>query len=112
MIYDANAKEGVSDDEDSFSEGTSYTAECGCPEQLVSQKDSKTTFRSLDYDEEYFPMISRTHAQAFYGVRLSPKGIRPTALQMSGIASTRITGVDSLEQEFQDAFDRAHLRNI
>lgn len=59
------------------SEGTLYSTECGCPEQLVSQQQLKTTFRFLEYEESYFPMISGTHRQAFYGVRLPPKGIRP-----------------------------------
>jgi hypothetical protein len=51
------------------------TADCGCPEQIVSQKDSRTIFRDLYLSEEYFPMIARINARAFFG--LPPQGLRP-----------------------------------
>jgi hypothetical protein len=65
---------------------TSHTAQnrqatvdkCDCPEQVVSQKTFKATFTALNHKEEYFPMISRSEPQAFFG--LAPAPVRPTAL--------------------------------
>jgi hypothetical protein len=56
-------------------------AECGCPEQIISPKDSKTTVHNLDPLEEYFPMMSRINAQAFFG--LPPTGLRPKSPEKS-----------------------------
>ena len=50
-------------------------AECGCPRRIVSRKDSSVTFHHLDHKEEYFPMVARTDARAFFG--LPPKALRP-----------------------------------
>jgi hypothetical protein len=50
---------------------------CNCPEKIVSQKDFKALFKELDPQEEYFPMVSRTDANAFFG--LPPKSVRPNA---------------------------------
>jgi hypothetical protein len=48
---------------------------CNCPEQVVSQRLFKATFKGLDCRKRYFPMVSRTDAQAFFG--LPPKGVLP-----------------------------------
>jgi hypothetical protein len=53
-------------------------SECGCPEKLVSLKDSEATFQGLSHEEDYFPMVARTDSQAFFA--LPPKSIRPDAL--------------------------------
>jgi hypothetical protein len=53
-------------------------------------------------------MISKTHAQAFYGVRPAPGGIRPRASGVSGEASRRISissNLDALEQKHEGAGD-------
>jgi hypothetical protein len=50
---------------------------CNCPEKIVSQKGFKAVFKGLDPQEEYFPMVSRTDAKAFFG--LPPKSLRPNA---------------------------------
>ena len=50
-------------------------AGCGCPEQVVSLKDSSVVFEGLNQQEEYFPMISTVSPQSFYG--LPPAAIRP-----------------------------------
>jgi hypothetical protein len=55
-------------------------ADCGCPEQVVLQKDSKAVFRDLSHTEDYFPMIARMHAQAFFG--LPPKALLPKAPEL------------------------------
>lgn len=62
----------------------------------MSQNDVKVTFRSLDYEELYFPMVSRTHAKAFYPVLLPSTGIRPRGPEAStagpfGGSHTRIS---------------------
>ena len=62
---------------DIASQCSQSTATCGCPEQIVSQKDFMVTFRELKLDEEYFPMIARTESRAFFG--LPPNQIRPNA---------------------------------
>ena len=51
------------------------SGKCGCPEKVVSQKDFSVTFGSLDFDEVYFPMVSRNDDQAIFG--LPPKGLKP-----------------------------------
>ncbi|CZR65095.1 uncharacterized protein PAC_14995 [Phialocephala subalpina] len=50
---------------------------CGCPKIIVDQRDHKATFAGLDAEEEYFPMISRTEFQSFFG--LAPSAVRPLA---------------------------------
>jgi hypothetical protein len=50
---------------------------CGCPEQVVPQKDSRAVFQNLSDTETYFPLVSRTDDQAFYGV--PPCALRPKA---------------------------------
>ena len=42
------------------------TGDCGCPEKVVSLKDSKAVFHGLDHEEKYFPMVARTDSQAFF----------------------------------------------
>lgn len=54
-----------------------YIAECGCPEQIVALRDSKATFKNLSHTKLYFPMICRSHANAFYGVAPPLKAIHP-----------------------------------
>jgi hypothetical protein len=54
-------------------------SDCGCPEKVVLQKNSRAIFHNLEH-EDYFPMIARTHSQAFYG--LPPKALQPTHLQI------------------------------
>ena len=51
-------------------------AECSCPQRVVSRKASSVTFHQLDHREEYFPMVARTDARAFFG--LPPKALRPS----------------------------------
>ncbi len=76
----------ASPDEDASPWETSHIAQngqatvdkCDCPEQVVSQKTFKATFTGLNHKEEYFPMISRSEPQAFFG--LAPAAVRPTVL--------------------------------
>jgi hypothetical protein len=70
--------------------GSDINFDCGCPERVVLQKDSRVIFGNLE-DEDYFPMIARTYSQAFYG--LPPKALRPTHLQM--ILPKLSTGISS-----------------
>ena len=66
------------DQEDGGSTGNIHRlSECGCPEQLVSLKESRAVFSGLNHEEEYFPMVSRTDIQAFFA--LPPKPLRPNA---------------------------------
>jgi hypothetical protein len=67
-------------------------AECGCPEQIVSQKDCNAIFSNLSHDEEYFPMVARTEPEAFFGI--SPKEIRPKAPEV--IRSVITSGASNL----------------
>lgn len=48
---------------------------CGCPEKLVSLKDSETVFYDLDQRESYFPMVSTIGPNAFFA--LPPASIKP-----------------------------------
>ena len=57
-------------------------APCGCPEQVVPQKDFRALFQELKLDEEYFPMVSRKESRAFFG--LPPKQVRPNARRNGG----------------------------
>ena len=59
--------------------GPNVNSDCGCPEKVVLQKDSRAIFDNLEHDD-YFPMIARTHSQAFFG--LPPKALQPTHLQI------------------------------
>lgn len=52
-------------------------SECGCPFAIIPQKNGGVVFDELDSNEEYFPVVSRYHDQAFLGV--PPKSIRPTS---------------------------------
>ena len=56
-----------------FGSGPNLNSNCGCLEKVVLQKDSRAIFDNLKHDD-YFPMIARTHSQAFYG--LPPKALR------------------------------------
>ncbi|KFX87760.1 hypothetical protein V490_08034 [Pseudogymnoascus sp. VKM F-3557] len=67
----------------------SVNFDCGCPEKVVLQKDSKVIFDNLK-QEEYFPMIARTHSRAFYG--LPPIALRSTQLKTHSEVSTQISG--------------------
>lgn len=40
-------------------------------------KDGEATFHSLDYEDEYFPMVARTDSQAFFAQ--PPKPLHPDA---------------------------------
>ena len=60
---------------DSPGEVRQFVSECGCPEQVVSRKNSNAIFRNLDHLAEYFPMVARTTPQAFFG--RPPKAVRP-----------------------------------
>jgi hypothetical protein len=81
----------LSEGEISLSEsGSDVNSDCGCPEKVVLQKDSRAIFGNLE-NEDYFPMIARTSSQAFYG--LPPKALRPTHLQM--ILPKISTGISS-----------------
>ncbi len=64
-------------------------ASCGCPEQIVSQKESRTVFRDLILEQEYFPMVSRKDAQAFFG--LPPQRLRPKAPEREIAIATKIS---------------------
>lgn len=70
--------------------GPNVNSDCGCPEKVVLQKDSRAIFDNLEHDD-YFPMIARTHSQAFYG--LPPKALQPTHLQI--IHPKTSTGISS-----------------
>lgn len=50
---------------------------CGCPEEIVSLKDSCVTFHGLDHRQHYFPMVSRTVPQSVFG--LPPQAVAPRA---------------------------------
>jgi hypothetical protein len=83
----ANYDTGTCEDRNQLSEADKPTqtrhtrANCGCPQQILSQKDSRATFRNLDSHEEYFPMMASINPQAFFG--LPPKSLRPKALEKS-----------------------------
>ena len=49
--------------------------DCGCPEEIVLLKDSKVTFKNLNHEDEYFPMVAKLSVEAFFG--LPPNPIRP-----------------------------------
>jgi hypothetical protein len=70
--------------------GPNVNSDCGCPEKVVLQKDSRAIFDNLEHDD-YFPMIARTQYQAFYG--LPPKALQPTHLQV--IHPKTSTGISS-----------------
>lgn len=71
-----------------FGSGPNVNSDCGCPEKVVLQKDARTIFDSLENDD-YFPMIARTHSQAFYG--LPPNVLRIINPKMSTEISSSIT---------------------
>ena len=81
----ANYDTGTCEDSNQLSEADTPTqtrntrANCGCPQQILSQKDSRATFRNLDSHEEYFPTMASLNPQAFFG--LPPKSLRPKALE-------------------------------
>jgi hypothetical protein len=56
--------------------GSTNISKCGCPEKLVSLKDSETVFYDLDQQESYFPMVSTIDPNAFFA--LPPASITPT----------------------------------
>jgi hypothetical protein len=68
-------------------------AKCGCPEQIVSQKDCNAIFSNLSHDEMYFPMVARTEPEAFFGI--PPKEVRPKAPEV--VRSAIASGVSNLE---------------
>jgi hypothetical protein len=51
------------------------SGKCDCQEKVVSRKHFKAIFEGLDPEEHYFPMVSRTDPQAFFGH--PPQSVRP-----------------------------------
>ena len=84
---------------------------CNCPTRIVSQKEFKATFTRLNHEEDYFPMVSRTDPQAFYG--LPPKGLRPKAPHVtpssrSAIAHRPVFNTDSRKAKGISDDDDSH----
>lgn len=105
----------ASPDEDASSLETSHTAQngqatvdkCDCPEQVVPRKAFKATFTGLKHKEKYFPMISRSEPQAFFG--LAPAAVRPTGLVRAPPASP--THIRTSPAENALPTNQQHLRD-
>lgn len=63
---------------DNYAVNVQTIAECGCPKQILSQREFKATFVGLNSEEYYFPMIARTTPDAFFG--LPPDSVRPQGM--------------------------------
>jgi hypothetical protein len=75
-------------EDDTEIENTTGIAKCGCPEQIVSQKDCNTIFSGLSHEEEYFPMVARTEPEAFFGIPLKEVQLRVPSVHRSIIAES------------------------
>jgi hypothetical protein len=77
------------DDDGIGSTDSATVAACGCPEQIITLKDSSATFTGLSQEEEYFPMISGIALQPFF-FGFPPNALRPAAVSQDLSANANI----------------------
>jgi hypothetical protein len=84
-------------------EVSNQTGGCGCPEKVVSLKDSRAVFDGLDHQEKYFPMVARTDSQAFFAP--PPNAVCPKAPDMDlpdRLPSTPIFTFTAQSESYED----------
>jgi len=60
-------------------------SECDCPKPILLRRNLKATFRGLDPEQSYFPMVASMSDQAFYS--LPPEALRPKQPESSSSCS-------------------------
>jgi hypothetical protein len=70
--------DSITNDESTIlGDSRTFPQKCNFQEKVVSQKYFKATFKGLNSEEDYFPMVCRADSRAFFG--LPPPSVRPKA---------------------------------